>query len=38
MSLALVLSSLLQEARDSSSWMREVVPSAAPTHSSRPDS
>ena len=37
-SLALVLSSLLQVARDSSSWIREEVPSAAPTHTSRPDS
>ena len=36
MSLALVLSSLLQVARDSSSWMREVVPSLAPTHNNRP--
>ena len=36
MSLALVLSSLLQVASDSSSWMREVVPSLAPTHNNRP--
>ena len=36
MSLALVLSSLLQVARDSSSWIRDVVPSLAPTHNNRP--
>ena len=29
---------MLQVARDSSSWIREEVPSAAPTHTSRPDS
>jgi hypothetical protein len=37
MSLAFVLSSLLQVARLSSSCMTEVAPSLAPTHNRRPD-
>ena len=38
MSLALVLSSLLHVARDSSNCIRDDVPSAAPTHNNLPDS
>ena len=37
-SLAFVLSSLLQEAKESSSCMSDDVPSAAPTHNNLPDS